>query len=93
MDAKTRGKIEQAVEDELEWKDNHFENVDNNYVSDIVPMSSKLDFLIGFVVGELTRIAWTYLPDATDYDLQEVREIIKRKLPEIRAQILKELNM
>ena len=90
MDAKTRGDIEQRFEDELEG---FFENEDNNYVSDIVPMSSKLDFLIGFVVGKLTVIAWTYLPDATDQDLREVREIIKRRLPEIHTQILKELNM
>ena len=54
MDAKTRGYIEQRFEDELEGP---FENEDNNYVSDIVPMSSKLDFLIGFVVGKLTVIA------------------------------------
>jgi len=45
------------------------------------------------IVGKLTVTAWTRLPDATDYDLQEVRDIMKRRLPEIHTKILKELNM
>jgi hypothetical protein len=46
-------------------------------------------------VGTLTVIAWTYLPikKVRDQDLQEVRDIIKRRLPEIHTQILKELNI
>jgi len=90
MDEKTRGRIEQRFEDELLG---FIENEDVRYVLDTVPISSKKDFLSGFVVAKLTYIAWTYLPDATDGDLQEVREIIRRRLPEIQTKILKELNI
>lgn len=90
LDAKTRGAIEHRIEDELY---SLIENKDVDWVSDTVPISSKQDFLLGFVIGKLSVIAWTYLPDATEGDLREVREIIGRRLPEIRTKILTELNI
>lgn len=99
MDAKLRGLIEQRFEDEL---DSFIENEDIAWVrdtapisskQDFAPISSKQDFLLGFIVGKLTVIAWTYLTNATDEDLREVREIIARRLPEIRTKITEELNI
>jgi hypothetical protein len=90
LDEKTRGSIEQRFEEELK---DFIENEDVYWVLDTAPMSSKKDFLLGFVVGKLTVIAWTYLPNATDEYLQEVREIIRRRLPEIQANISTELNI
>jgi hypothetical protein len=90
LDDKTRGSIEQRIGEELE---DFIENEDVSWVFDSPLISSKKDFLLGFVVGKLTVIAWTYLQDATNKDLREVREIIGRRLPEIHAKILTELNI
>jgi hypothetical protein len=90
LDAKTRGAIEHRIEDEL---CSLIENEDVKWIFGTSPISSKQDFLLGFVIGKLLVIAWTYLPDATDEDLREVREMLGRRLPEIRTKVITELNI
>lgn len=90
MDDNTRGSIEQRMDDELK---DFFAIEDASWVPDTVLISSKKDFFLGFVVGKLTVIAWTYLPNATDEDLQEVKQIIERRLQEIQDRLLRELNI
>jgi len=52
---------------------------------------------VGFTIGKLIYIAWTVFEEknyeATDVDLDAVREIIKRRLQEIEARIITELNV
>jgi len=90
MDDKTRGSIEQRIDDELK---DFFAIEDASWVPDTIPISSKKDFFLGFVVGKLTVIAWIYLPNVTDEDLQEVKQIIERRLQEIQDRLLRELNI
>jgi len=93
LDEEIRGFIEHRIEDELEGS---ILNEDNEWV-DTMPISSKKDFLLGFTIGKLTYLAWTIFVDknydATDADLEEVREIIKRRVPEIEGKIIIELNI
>jgi len=94
LDVEIRGFIEHRIEDELEGT---ILNEDNEWVFDTMPISSKKDFLVGFTIGKLTYLAWTIFADknydATDADLEEVREIIKRRLREIEGKIIIELNI
>jgi len=57
----------------------------------------KKDFLLGFTIGKLMYLAWTIFKDnnydATDSDLEVVKEIIRRRLPEIERKIITELNL
>lgn len=93
MNEGIRGSIEHRIDDELESR---ILNEDVKWVFDTIPISSKKDFLSGFVVGKLITTAWTILvnskEDATNQDLQDVKELIMRRLPEIQRKIVTELN-
>ena len=93
LDEEIRGFIEHRIEDELERS---ILNEDNEWI-DTMPISSKKDFLLGFTIGKLTYLAWAIFADknydATDADLEEVREIIKRRVREIEGKIVIELNI
>jgi hypothetical protein len=89
LDDKTRGSIEQRIEEEMS---SFTEIYDAYWVFDTMPIASKKDFLLGFIVGKLTAIAWTYLKNGTDEDLKEVQKVINRWLPEIQTKITTMLN-
>ena len=94
LDEKIRGSIEHGIEIQLE---SNILNEDNEWVFDEFPFSSKKDLLLGFTIGKLMYLAWTIFKDnnydATDSDLEVVKEIIRRRLPEIEKKIITELNL
>jgi hypothetical protein len=94
MDDKIRGSIEHGIELQIEGS---ILNGDNKWVFEEYPISSKKDFLLGFTIGKLMYLAWTIFKDnnydATDSDLEVVREIIRRRIPEIERKIITELNL
>jgi len=94
VDNKIRGSIEHGIELQLE---SNILNEDNEWVLDELPISSKKDFLLGFTIGKLMHLAWTVFKDnnydATVSDLEVVKEIIRRRLPEIETKIITELHI
>jgi len=94
LDDKIRGTIEHGIEIQLE---SNILNEDNEWAFDEFPTSSKKDILLGFTIGRLMYMAWTIFKDnnydATNSDLEAVKEIIRRRLPEIEGKIITELNL
>lgn len=59
-------------------------------------IKSKVDFLLGYVLGRIYTQAWQIMIDKgldTNQDFQELEEIIKRWIPEIRSRITIGLNI
>ncbi|MCW4017447.1 MAG: hypothetical protein NWF00_01990 [Candidatus Bathyarchaeota archaeon] len=73
--------------------DSFSELSDAYWVFDTMPIASRKDFPLGFIVGKLTVCSWTYLEDATGEDLIQVQRIIGRWLPEIQTKITAMLNI
>ena len=97
LDDKIRGAIEHDIEIQL---DTRMLNQDTEWIFDEFPefsISSKKDFLLGFTIGKLMYLAWTIFTDnnydATDSDLEVVKEIIRRRIPEIERKIMTELGI
>jgi hypothetical protein len=97
LDDKIRGAIEHDIEIQL---DTRMLNQDTEWIFDEFPefsISSKKDFLLGFTIGKLMYLAWTSFTDnnydATDSDLEVVKEIIRRRIPEIERKIMTELGI
>ena len=92
VDDKMRGAIEQDIESQLE--SDLLE--DFGWIFDTILISSKEDYLLGCAVGKLMMLAWRTFRekkyDAMNYDLEQVRDIIKRRVPEIQAKIVAELD-
>ena len=101
MDDKIRGAIENWIEDELGPKDPNKKiiNEGNEWVFEEFPdpTFSKKDFLLGFTIGKFMYMAWTVFKDnnydATQSDIEEVYEIIRRRIPEIERKIMTELGI
>ena len=93
MRKEIRGSIEYNIDHELESESLE---EDVKWVFDVIPIHSKKDLTLGFVIGKLIKSAWITLfnnkSDVTTEDLQEVQEIIQRRIPEIQQKILSELN-
>ena len=88
MDDKTRGDIEHTI-DEILDKSLAFDP-DIEWVFKFSPVSSKLDFLLGFTLGRIYAQAWQIMLSKntdSDQDFHELEEIIKRRLPDIRSEI------
>jgi hypothetical protein len=94
VDNKIRDSIKDGIEGQLELG---ILSEDNKWVFHEFPISSKVDYFLGFTIGKLMYMAWTVFKDnnydATDSDLEEVHEIIRQKIPEILRRIIKELNL
>ena len=92
VDDEMRGAIEQDIKIQLE--SDLLE--DFGWTFDTIPISSKEDYLLGCAVGKLMMLAWRTFRekkyDATNYDLEQVRDIIRLRLPEIKHKIVAELN-
>ena len=95
MDGQIRGDIEHTI-DEILDRSIAFDP-DINWIFDFDPdISSKADFLLGYVLGRIYTQAWQIMIDKgtdTDQDFQELEEIIKRRIPEIRSRITIGLNI
>ncbi len=94
MDDKIRGDIEHTIDEILEKSIAY--DPDISWVFDFAPISSKLDFLLGFVLGRIYVHAWQIMLHTgadTEHDFQELEEIIRRRLPEIKSKITFGLNI
>lgn len=93
MRKEMRGSIEYNIDHELEF--GSLEE-DIKWFLDVIPIHSEKDLILGYVIGKLIKSAWIALfnnkSDVTTKDLQEVREIIQRRIPEINQKILSRLN-
>jgi len=105
VDDKIRGDVEHTIDEildkslafdpDIRWVFD-FRNDESAPFIDFKPISSKPDFLLGFVLGRIYTQAWQILIDnrtGTDEDFQELEEIIKRRLPEIKSKITFGLNI
>lgn len=105
MDDKTRGDVEHTIDEilaeslafdpDIRWVFD-FRNDESAPLIDFKPISSKPDFLLGFVLGRIYIRAWRIMLDNgtdTDEDFQELEEIIKRRLSEIQSKITFGLNI
>jgi hypothetical protein len=90
LDDKMRGTIEHNIESQLE------QGILEDFGWAFDTISSKKDYLLGCTVGKLMALAWTTFRekeyDPTYYDLEQVRDMIRRRLPEIQRKIATELN-
>jgi threonine synthase len=96
LDDKIRGIIEHEIEIQLE---SDILNEENKWVFEEFPdpTFSQKDFLLGFIIGKFMYMAWTVFKDnnydATYSDIEEVYEIIRRRIPEIERKIMDELGI
>ncbi len=104
MDDKTRGNIENTI-DEIIEQVSHY-NIDIGWIFGFIPelseidlmktASSRRDFLLGYFLGRIYTQAWRIMlkkPSDTDEDFQELEDIIKSRLLEIQNKIEFTLNM
>jgi hypothetical protein len=93
LDSRIRGALEQAIDNLME-KDIV---VNVRWIGEEIPIKSINDLALGYVDGVIAAVAasvFTSLLDRrpSDEDANEVRAIIRRRLPEIVRKIHRELN-
>jgi hypothetical protein len=93
LDSRIRGALEQAIDNLME-KDIV---VNVGWIGEEIPIKSVNDLALGYVDGVIAAVAasvFTSLLDRrpSDEDANEVRAIIRRRLPEIVRKIHRELN-
>jgi hypothetical protein len=94
LDKVTRGYIESKM-DELLQKSASLPSIE--WVKDEVSISSLRDLALGNDIGHLTALATTTIRLATGHrfsmeDYKTIREMVKRRLPEIVEKIERELG-
>lgn len=94
MDEKTRGFIERSLDEVLA------EGVISgsvNWIQGEIPIKSLRDVALGYIIGSVERFANTVImltekTEVTLEDQDEIRGIMKRRIPEIMQKILSELG-
>ncbi len=92
LDDRLRGAVEHSIEDMLELSNKESFDEDVAWVFEAVPISSRKDFLLGFVIGRMTQEIWSMMIREKKENLQEAQEILKHWMPQIQSKIVMELN-
>ena len=93
MDNRSRGGIEKAIDGLMGTKITY----DIGWIEKEFPVKSMKDVALGYAVGAIMAMAVEEIAirenrSSTDEDFNEVKTIIRRRLPELLDKINRELN-
>jgi hypothetical protein len=95
LDTRTRGAIEKLMDDFMQRVNI---SSDVRWIGNEYPIKSIADVALGLAIGAIETLTVDEIfrlenRIANDADLSEMREILKRRLPEITSKIKFELNI
>jgi len=94
LDNEIRGLIEQRID--ITLKCDLLKEI--SWFKDELPLKSQLDLALGYCIGYVYRASRTVVQSSKDNEItqeetSEIKAIIKRRLPEFRAKIKRELDV